>query len=127
MENNNLINQKMDINEEEILRDCIIEMQKEREGRCHHYKNGWLSTSKNVPESGQIFIYVKDGPIIKFSVDGRNNREGIITAVNFLPNSKMYNFSVFTYEYPIMGDDKEVKKYSVSLSYLSDFKFDKFE
>ena len=117
----------MNKGEEEILRDCIRDMQEERAGRCHKYKNGWMSTSKNVPKSGNIFTYVKDGPVIKFSTDGRNNREGIITSVNYAPAAKSYNYSVFTYEYPIMGDDKEVKKYIVSLSYLPDFKFEKFE
>jgi len=117
----------MDKFDEEILRDCINTMQSERIPRCHDYKNGWYSTSKNLPESGLIFTYVKDGPIIKFSTDGRNNKEGIITSVNYSLDSNTYNFSVFTYEYPIMGDDKEAKKYSVSLSYLPDFKFNKFK
>ena len=116
----------MNKEEEEILRECIDEMQRNMIARYHDFKNGWYSTSKNLPDSGQIFTYVKDGPVIKFSIDGRNNRVGIITAVNYLIASNSYNFSVYTYEYPIMGEDKEVKKYSVSLSYLPDFKFDKF-
>jgi hypothetical protein len=117
----------MDKSEEEILRECIAEMQSDRIERCHIYKNGWMSTSKNVPESGLIFSYIKNGPMIKFSVNGRSNKEGVISAVNYSPENKSYNYSVFTYEYPIMGEDKEVKKYTVSLSYLPDFKFDKFE
>jgi len=115
----------MDVNEESLLRDCISIMQEERKERCFHYANGWMSTSKNVPEYGNIFIYVHDGPIIKFFDENKKNHEGIITAVNYL-SSGQYNFSVFCYEYQIMGEDKEAKKYSVPLSFMPDFKFNKF-
>lgn len=103
----------MKFEEEDILREAIAINQR-NDASQYRCVDGWYSTSI-VPELGRLFRHVYEGNVIKFKAGSLSEREGIVYAVHYGITSALYFLEVYAYEYQIMGDEKEVKKYTIPM------------
>jgi hypothetical protein len=115
----------MKLEEEDIIRERIA---KDQDIDVSRYKTskGWFSTSL-VPGMGRLFVHVKDGIMVKFKMDTFREHEGIVYAVSFRPESGTYSLEVYSYEYQIMGEEKEIKKYAIPMLVGSEYEKIKYE